>query len=119
MTTKIDGTLGITFPDATVQSTSAKSIGVGQTWQNLTASRANNTTYTNASGKPIMVSVYAYFANGQYMELQIDGVSVALAANSGVSGFVGGTVSGIVPNGISYQIVATAVSVVQRWSELR
>lgn len=30
-------------------------IGVNQTWQNLTASRASGTTYTNTTGKPIMI----------------------------------------------------------------
>jgi hypothetical protein len=53
------------------------------------------------------------------MELQIDSISVALAGNSGIGAYVGGTVSGIVPAGSTYQIVATAVSVVQKWSELR
>ena len=48
MTTKIDGTLGITFPDSSVQNTAAKSIGVSQTWQNMIASRALNVTYTNS-----------------------------------------------------------------------
>ena len=31
--------------------------GVGQTWQDVTASRALGTIYTNTTGKPIMVSV--------------------------------------------------------------
>jgi hypothetical protein len=30
-------------------------IGIDQTWQNVTASRAMGTTYTNDTGKPIML----------------------------------------------------------------
>jgi len=32
-------------------------VGVGQTWQNVTSIRANNTTYTNTTGSPIMVMI--------------------------------------------------------------
>ena len=41
--------------DTKLDATSA--FGVGQTWQNMTASRVVGTTYTNTSGRPIMVSV--------------------------------------------------------------
>ena len=41
--------------DTKLDATSA--FGVGQTWQNVTASRVVGTTYTNTSGRPIMVSV--------------------------------------------------------------
>ena len=40
-----------------LDTTIASSFGVGQTWQNMTASRVVGTTYTNTSGRPIMVSV--------------------------------------------------------------
>lgn len=35
------------------------SLGVNQTWQNVTAARALNTTYTNSTGRTITVSVVA------------------------------------------------------------
>ena len=34
-----------------------KEIGVGQTWQDVTASRVAGITYTNSTGKPISVSI--------------------------------------------------------------
>ena len=43
---------GITFSDATVQTTAFYGVGVGQTWQ--TVSRSFGTTYTNSTGKPII-----------------------------------------------------------------
>lgn len=46
-------------PGATAPQWVAGPIGVGQTWQNVAASRAWNTNYQNTSGKPIMVQVRA------------------------------------------------------------
>jgi hypothetical protein len=40
------------------------SIGVGQTWQNLLASRAAGTSYQNTTGRPIMVSIRASEPSG-------------------------------------------------------
>jgi hypothetical protein len=120
MTTKIDGTLGITFPDNTVQNTAALTIGVSQTWQNMIASRAINVTYTNSSGKPIMVAIQGNFSTNQYAELVIGGVSVAISGwNSFASGSVNGTVTGIVPNGTSYIVNSTGISAGLKWAELR
>ncbi len=36
----------------------AVGIGIGQTWQDLTASRTIGVTYTNTTGKPIFVALY-------------------------------------------------------------
>jgi hypothetical protein len=120
MTTKIDGTLGITFPDATVQNTAAKSIGVSQTWQNMIASRAINVTYTNSTGKPIQVAVQGNFTTNQYAELVIGGVSIGIAGwNSFGSGGVNGMVTGIVPDGTSYIVNSTGISSGLKWAELR
>ena len=100
--------------------TAAIPIGASQTWQDVTASRAINVTYTNSTGRPIMVSTYAYYSTNQYMELKVDGISVALAGWSAFgSGYVGGTVSAIVPAGSSYIAVSTGVSIIQKWAELR
>jgi hypothetical protein len=60
ITTASEGAVGTTnITDAAVTLTklasSAQPIGTGQTWQNVSASRAQNVTYTNTTGKPIMV----------------------------------------------------------------
>lgn len=59
MTLRFNGTTGvITFNDGTTQSTApVGGIGVGQTWQNVTTSRTQGVTYTNSTGKPIMVMI--------------------------------------------------------------
>ena len=100
-------------------------IGVGQTWQNVTASRALATTYTNNTGKPILVNVVQYNggANGVFITLIVDGVIV-----NRDGGWPGGgnpmyaNVSGIVPNGSTYRAEATggnATGSLNNWSELR
>lgn len=54
-----------TYADTKITLATANSydIGVGQTWQNVTASRAFGVTYTNTTGKPIvlMISFYWYW----------------------------------------------------------
>jgi hypothetical protein len=40
------------------------SLGVGQTWTDVTSSRASGTTYTNSTGKPIMIAVGLDANNG-------------------------------------------------------
>ena len=93
-------------------------IGVGQTWTDVTASRALTTTYTNTTGKPIFVSVYnSGSPNAGYTNLIIGGINLgrngALAIQSGT---MHGTVSGIVPSGITYSATGTGLV---SWMELR
>lgn len=53
----IDGTNGLTFNDSSTQGSTA--IGFSpQSWQNVTASRTSGTTYTNSTGRSIMVSSF-------------------------------------------------------------
>lgn len=112
-----DGTNWITlreyFIDSVEMLTAIRSlaIGEGQTWQNLTASRAANVNYTNSTGKTIMVNVYRTdTVNGAY--LTVDGVTVG-AVNPEPA--VGSTISAIVPNGSTYRF-SDSFNI---WAELR
>jgi hypothetical protein len=49
----------ITFGDGTSQSTAGSMLGIGQTWQDIGA-WSYNTTYTNSTGKPIMLGPISY-----------------------------------------------------------
>ena len=87
----------------------AGTLGVGQTWQNVTASRTSGTTYTNSTGKPIMVSAYNdnYTSDLPTISLTVDGLKIAFSdSGSGTSGIC---VSGIVPDGSTYVITKTGV----------
>lgn len=94
-------------------------IGVGQTWQNVSASRANATNYTNTTGKPIMVAAGIESTNGfNYIKAYVDNILVGYHAPvtpSSTSG--GGSVSFIVPNNSVYRIEITKTR--EFWSELR
>lgn len=92
-------------------------VGIGQTWQDLTASRAGDTTYTNTTGKPIMISVSTNLANATVgLNIFVDGVSVY---NTVIrpSGTVQAAGSVIVPDGSTYSVTFT--SGLGAWRELR
>jgi hypothetical protein len=120
MATTVSGTT-LTFNDSTTQTTAANPVGVGQTWQNVSASRAINTNYTNSTGKAIQVSIRAYYAVNQNAELKVGGITDAFAGwSSYASGAVGGTVTAIVPNGSTYQYYnVTGTATTPIWFELR
>lgn len=90
-------------------------IGVGQTWQNVLGSRVSGTTYTNSTGKPIMVMVSANRANSGYsMTVVVNGVTIVTADTSGV--FYGSyDLSFIVPSGNTYVVTGS----IRGWAELR
>jgi hypothetical protein len=96
--------------------TGLSSIGYGQTWQDLTASRALSTTYYNTTGKPIMVvPALSAGASARTLALTINGVSMRMtdaAAASLASG------SFIVPPGASYSFGASG-GTLAFWYELR
>jgi hypothetical protein len=118
--TNVSGTGTVTVANL---ATAAKPIGAGQTWQEFTipTGRTNNASYTNNTGRPIQVSIYAYYGANQAIELKVDTITIAMAGwSSFASGYVGGTVSAIVPNGSTYECyTATGVSIIQKWLELR
>lgn len=111
----IRGSSGITFPDGTVQSTAAgASVGIGQSWQNVTSTRALSTTYTNSTGKPIQVIVnLAGGAPGAFSyTLSINGNQVSSTGSDH-----GMTLIFIVPNSQTYQVTST--DGLNTWWELR
>ena len=90
-------------------------IGVGQTWQNVTGSRSFGTTYTNATGRPISVSVSATIGTGGQMNISVDGVAICqdTAANAEQR-----TQAAVVLPGSTYVVSLTAGSLTF-WRELR
>ena len=105
MSLVLDGTNGITFPSTTVQSDAG--VGYGQTWQDVTATRAAGTTYTNSTGKPIMVLIRANSSTGY---LLTNGVQFPY------SGTASTQTSVIIPNGGTYSYPTSTFNL---WAELR
>ena len=87
-----------------------QALGVGQTWQNVTASRATGVQYRNDTGRPIQVMINANFNSGSFL---INGVSIPIY-DGGEWGFV----SAIIPSGHTYQANVSGVTIIS-WAELR
>ena len=83
----VNGTLVTTGDTGSVSqtmlATAVVPVGVGQTWQNVLSSRAFGTTYTNSTGRPIMVSVSASTLNTASWLVTVAGVTIGYNAGSG------------------------------------
>ena len=87
----------------TVTGTTAE-IGVGQTWQSVT--RTVGVTYTNNTGKPIMLCAYGSGGSGS-STLTVDGIAVqSLVYNNS-----GGSIAVIIPDGVDYIFSGTSMNV--------
>ena len=94
-----------------------QSIGFGQTWQDVTGSRASGTTYYNTTGKTIAVKLSLANAVSCGFSFTVKGVQVdSYAYNSASTGNCSGTV--MVPAGASYSATVVA-GTISRWTELR
>lgn len=85
--------------------TSVIPLGVGQTWQDVSASRAVGTTYTNTTGRPIFVNYVS--TSAVTVTIMIGGVSIASMYSP---------TTFIVPGGATYSITSGTL---QKWAELR
>ena len=78
-------------------------VGVNQTWQSVT--RLNGTTYTNSTGKPIMLHVVVAINAAGNFTMVVGGVTFPTVTNpSGTSS----SFSVIIPNGSTYSYTGTA-----------
>lgn len=92
---------------------SISGIGIGQTWQDVTASRAAGTTYYNTTGKPILVNIST--ASGTLGTLTVNGVVTTKQTGNSNSSGITTSGSAIVPPGGSY-VFNTSFAI---WAELR
>lgn len=105
---------------ATAPEWAASPLGVGQTWQNVLASRSIGTSYQNTTGKPISVAVQCSGGSTSYIiQVSTDNstwIDVSRSIQDGseqrLTGFA------IVPNNHYYRIAAGA-NAPNTWAELR
>lgn len=95
--------------------------GRNQSWQDVTGSRAYNTTYTNTTGRPICVMVYSNFSSlNCSFQLVVNGVNASKFQFNGNAPYVtSGWVGGIVPSGASYAVTESGGIPLNQWTELR
>ncbi|KWR88758.1 hypothetical protein [Cupriavidus sp. IDO] len=96
----------------------AQVLGLGQTTQSLTGSRAIGTTYTNSTGKPIFIDIQIQLPTAAGFNLQKGGATVLGAGNNGSSS-ANYSASTIVLAGQTYGVTATAGSSINGWYETR
>lgn len=128
-TTVSSGTVGTTQSNgdnstkiATTAYVQNMGIGWNQTWQNVSGSRSSGTSYTNTTGKPIMVNVYNIGGDASFsIQAICDGITVGYAQGAaGGDSRRAGLVSFIVPSGSVYSVSYSTYglsSIV--WTELR
>jgi len=94
-------------------------IGVGQTTQDVLASRARATTYTNSTGRPIMV--YISFVNDAASSItsQLISVDSITIINMGLGSDRRNACTFIVPNGSTYRVDIDSRDTIVTWCELR
>jgi hypothetical protein len=92
------------------------SLGYGQTWKDVTASRAVGTTYYNTTGKPISIAVGLNAPSSGDMRIIVNGVSAAYAYGSSTAASLYG-LNAIIPPGAAYSTTISGGSV-YKWSEL-
>ncbi len=90
------------------------SLGWSQTWQDVTSSRSLGTTYTNNTGKPILVMVVANpLFQGQSVSIDVNGTNIVTASLFSNAY----PISFIVPNNQTYTV--TNIGQINQWCELR
>lgn len=95
----------------------SNALGVGQSWQNLTASRSTDTTYTNNTGKPITVSFTLRDVSSTsraFVEFLVDDVRAVYLADIND---LDHNFSVIIPAGSTYRL--NTGNNLQFWAELR
>lgn len=93
-------------------------IGVGQTLQDVTASRALTTVYTNTTTKPITLILSVNNGAGQSCNVAIGGVTQVLQLNNNGSTTTSITGTAIILPGQTYQLTASGGGI-NKWFEIR
>ena len=93
------------------------SLGISQTWQSVTGSRALDTLYTNTTDRSIVVSLTCTITDDG-VDLEVGGV-VIMTADATTSTFKI-PLTAIVPPGSTYRAIqARNSAVLLSWNELR
>lgn len=110
-----------TYADTKITLATANSydIGVGQTWQNVTASRAFGVTYTNTTGKPIVLMIsFIGIGYSNWSYININGNGSIYWTNIYATGAGGDSI--VIPHGSTYEVTSGGTGVnLLHWYELR
>jgi hypothetical protein len=105
---------------ATTAFATSQDLGVGQTWQDVKASRALDSTYTNNTGKPIVVHITVTSTSpGGSCGITVGSIFLNGTTLDAANVWIHQTA--IVPNGSTYSVTLTGLGTktILNWSELR
>jgi len=95
-------------------------LGVGQSWTDVKSSRAAATTYTNSTGKPIVVSIIVNAVVGAATSVYLSVDGLRISAHTDTDNAYQVTLDAIVPNGSTYLYTQqSTTSPINYWHELR
>lgn len=97
-------------------------LGVGQSWNNVTSSRSEGVTYTNTTGRPILVNVSVQSGTVDGIaKLLVNGNDVvSLSWNHNLGSIsTGMLLSAVVGAGESYRVLFYDIFSINLWQELR
>lgn len=101
--------------------TAVQPIGVGQTWQVVTGSRALSTTYTNSTGRPITMMLYGSRSTASTTTFSISlngGASFVFCAGANSGGGSADVSTLVIPAGTTYNVTSGDAAILG-WYELR
>lgn len=115
---QLDGSARLPAVDGSLL-TNIPAIGVGQTWQDVTGSRAASTSYQNTTGRPIEVAIVAVSTQAAGRDVEISDDDATWIRVGYCTGSAGGQAptSFIVPDNWYYRINGAVASLT--WAELR
>ena len=120
MATRLSGSLA-TFNDGSQQaiSTNSYALGIESAWYNVTSERALVTTYTNSTGRPIMVAITTTPSYSVALVLRINSFGASVDLDAGFNGSEGSPgFCVVIPIGAEYSIPIPNYAF-SRWFELR
>lgn len=92
-------------------------LGIGQTWQDMSAYRSFGTTYVNTTGNPIMINISSSGNNNVTNRVSIDsGPFISFAEDRNGGNFVTARGNIVIPAGSNYEVFGGSF---QDWWELR
>ena len=96
------------------------SLGFGQTWQDVTASRAIGTTYYNLTGKPIILNMRCNAGSQINYSSIVNGVTVNIVKHLASDAITSAVHSLVIPSNASYSVtVSGGTGLNLTWIELR
>lgn len=100
------------------QHTVATNLGWGQTWQDVTGSRATLTSYQNTTGRPISVAIRGVAGGSTVQNFEASVNNSTWIGVGALHPSTSSSISAVIPNNWYYRLNASAPTI-SFWSELR